>query len=326
MQPLFYVLGQLYEFAEHASIKQFLEAVIRLMGSSIDFDGAVICASRPRSDLHSGMEIHYTHVYGRDEGLADDYEPISGDDPIAAQFLNGLDVPLTCDCYALYREQELARLERFAHRHGLHHLLLFGDRPFDRLTGRWLVALYRRTDRPFENDDGERMVAMWPHLSRVLSINRRCALNGYDEAFSQRATALVNAHGVIEAADPNFIALLMREWPGAGHKRVPGEVWDYWQRGLPYCGKNVEMEMHRRSTEYILCLAKERVGSVILTPTERLVAQRFSAGYSHKHIAVQLSISRNTVRSHIASVYRKLGVHDKAALAQSMMPAPKRPN
>lgn len=49
-----------------------------------------------------------------------------------------------------------------------------------------------------------------------------------------------------------------------------------------------------------------------LTPREREVLRMLVEGLSTVSIAGELDVSRNTVRSHVASVLRKLSVHDRA--------------
>jgi DNA-binding CsgD family transcriptional regulator len=52
-----------------------------------------------------------------------------------------------------------------------------------------------------------------------------------------------------------------------------------------------------------------------LTPSERSVADLAAAGRSNREIADQLVLSVRTVESHLASVYRKLGVRSRVQLA-----------
>jgi DNA-binding CsgD family transcriptional regulator len=52
-----------------------------------------------------------------------------------------------------------------------------------------------------------------------------------------------------------------------------------------------------------------------LTETERRVAQLAAEGYSNKEIASALFVSEHTVAAHLTHVYRKLGIHSRAALA-----------
>lgn len=53
-----------------------------------------------------------------------------------------------------------------------------------------------------------------------------------------------------------------------------------------------------------------------LSPTESVVLGHLVAGESQAHIARLLSISPNTVKSHVRSIYRKLGVTSRSGAAQ----------
>lgn len=55
-----------------------------------------------------------------------------------------------------------------------------------------------------------------------------------------------------------------------------------------------------------------------LTPSERSVADLAAAGRSNREIADQLVLSVRTVESHLASVYRKLGVRSRVQLAPAL--------
>lgn len=52
-----------------------------------------------------------------------------------------------------------------------------------------------------------------------------------------------------------------------------------------------------------------------LTPRERQVAASLAAGYVYKHIANELGISINTVRTHVKAIYRKAGVNRRYHLS-----------
>jgi DNA-binding CsgD family transcriptional regulator len=56
----------------------------------------------------------------------------------------------------------------------------------------------------------------------------------------------------------------------------------------------------------------------VLTPRETEIANLVSAGYSTQEIADLLYLSTNTVKTHLTSIYRKLGVHTRVQLAQSL--------
>lgn len=69
------------------------------------------------------------------------------------------------------------------------------------------------------------------------------------------------------------------------------------------------MPHHRRPTE------KNTAALVTLTPRELEVLQLLAQGMSNKAIADKLFMSPLTVRTHLASVYRKFGVRNRTAAA-----------
>ena len=52
-----------------------------------------------------------------------------------------------------------------------------------------------------------------------------------------------------------------------------------------------------------------------LTPQERRVAEAVASGASDRQVAADLYLSPRTVAYHLSSVYRKLGISSRAALA-----------
>jgi DNA-binding CsgD family transcriptional regulator len=59
-----------------------------------------------------------------------------------------------------------------------------------------------------------------------------------------------------------------------------------------------------------------------LTPAERRVADLAAAGRSNAGIGGELSVDRKTVESHLAQVYRKLGISGRRELPGALAPAP----
>ena len=75
----------------------------------------------------------------------------------------------------------------------------------------------------------------------------------------------------------------------------------------------IEREMPR--------IAPERSGSE-LTGTERRVAELIAAGATNRDAAAELFVSVRTIETHVAAIYRKLGVRSRAELARRLPPSP----
>ena len=64
-------------------------------------------------------------------------------------------------------------------------------------------------------------------------------------------------------------------------------------------------------------LARTNVGprdTAELTPSERRIAEMVASGMTNRDVAATLLVSRRTVETNLASVYRKLGIHSRAEL------------
>ena len=64
--------------------------------------------------------------------------------------------------------------------------------------------------------------------------------------------------------------------------------------------------------------ALQRGGTMALTPTERRVARIAAAGVPNRQIAQSLFVTEKTVETHLASVYRKLGIRARGQLAGAL--------
>ena len=63
-----------------------------------------------------------------------------------------------------------------------------------------------------------------------------------------------------------------------------------------------------------LAMASPDAGLADLTPQEVRIASLVTAGRTNAEIASALNLGRETVKSHIASAFRKLGVHSRGEL------------
>ncbi len=311
---------ELYSLAEQASYQEFPEAALRLLQRSLGFDGAVLGLGAAGGTAPQGqLQITQAHVYQRDAEILPAYGRVSAGDPVTGAFLRGLERPLAVDCRQQYRgrSQAAGELTEFSRRYELRHLLLFGDRPSGAQPGRWLV-LYRSADSGFRAEDAEYLHATWVHLSRAIGLHRSALLDRQDSVRAQRASALVNAQGGIETADSQFLSLLRQQWPAFDGGKLPAELLAALNLGVSFRGRQIEVSA-RRQAHLLVCTARAVDTLFTLTPGESAVARRFAAGLSSKEIARELGVAPNTVRTQISRVYAKLGVHDKAALAQRLI-------
>lgn len=65
----------------------------------------------------------------------------------------------------------------------------------------------------------------------------------------------------------------------------------------------------------VAAILSENIGYEELTPTESNVLRMIVGGMSNKEIAFALDVSENTVKSHVSSIFGKLGVSDRTTAA-----------
>lgn len=315
--PMFHrALAGLYDLAEQVPHGDFLVEALSLLQPWINFDGAVLGVDEIDA---GGKYMVPAHIHLRDR-----VGPLAGGQlPAVVDFavkglLTGLESPIQWDRHALRQHGKLRGLEDMVRPHELQHLVLFGERPSAQRPGRWL-ALYRERNTPFNTMEVHYLHAAWFHVARALDINLSRMLDRHDPDRARRASALINPDGAILVADCQFHRLLCREWPDYQGKRIPPAAMNSLVRGKSaYRGRYVEI-LVTRHPGYILCLAAGIDARNELTPSEYMVARRYAAGMRHKEIARELGLSPHTVRNQIAHLYLKLGIHDKAALAQYLV-------
>lgn len=306
----------LYDLAEHTSHNDFPVEALNLLQPWIKFDGAVLL----REEIDAGMVTHlliaHAHVRHGNKTIFGDYTQIAAMAPAIKGVVDGLEHPIQLDYRKLHRPDKVYGLENFVEEQELRHVMLFGENPTDHKSGRWIL-LYRGGELPFDVLEASYLHTAWFHLTRALDINRSRVLDRHDPGRAQRASALIDARGFITIADNHFHSLLYREWPDHKLKmRLPPAVVNHLKRGNSvFRGRRIEIVMTQQSG-YFTCSASPIDMQADLTPSEYMVARRYATGLSYKEIARELGVSPHTVRNQIAHLYDKLGVHDKATLAQ----------
>lgn len=206
----------------------------------------------------------------------------------------------------------------WAHRFGLVHLLRICalDNRFGLLG---FLSIYRR-DRngPFTSAEVEMIETVIPHLAAAMRINRTMHLfllsrDGVDPV----KRAICDAYGVIHRADEGFAESIEAEWPGWGEQVLPEALCGHLRASSsqPFIGSISRIEISSVAGLFVLEL---RPRSLIdrLGARELETIQHFANGASYKEVARQLNISPATVRHHLRSAYKKLGVHDKAQISR----------
>lgn len=312
MEPFVAELSHLYRMASATPVEQFPSCALDQLRAWIDFDGAVFGFGESGADA---LTIGSSVVYNRDSAIVGEYAAVSSADPTTRRFLQSPGVVTNVDAHSDYTAHD-AEVKQYLQRHDIRHLLLLGEASpaNDRL--RWVV-LYRGTRKGFGQQEAARLSAAWTHMLCALDINRARSLDLHTRPDTPRAAALAGPGGAIEVSDPLFVEALRREWRGTSPTVLPPALVAAMRAGRPYVGREIEVHFTRKGL-YTLCQASGLSAAARLTPREAEVARCFATGRDYKSIGALLGISPNTVRAQLSSVYRKLGINDKAMLAAAL--------
>lgn len=176
------------------------------------------------------------------------------------------------------------------------------------------LTLYRSPGSvSFGPQDALLLETLMPHLSAAAAANRIRTLIATRETLSNPqnlALAVCDRHGTLHCAEPGFIALLLQGWPQWSGPALPVPI---------EAGEHTINQLHlsiSRAGDLFLIAGRQQNLLETLSPREHEVAQSFGEGKTYKEVARELGVAPNTVRHHIRSIYSKLGVKDKARIAQ----------
>ncbi|WP_231516989.1 helix-turn-helix transcriptional regulator [Marinobacterium lacunae] len=157
-----------------------------------------------------------------------------------------------------------------------------------------------------------------PHLLSAASINQirslHALLDTRDEGHP--ALAVCNREGVLVSSEPGLTDLLLTEWPEWRGPKLP------FQPGKEgYHGKQLVVDIHDKE-DLLLLVARQLYPIEQLSTREQDVATRFGQGLTYKEIARDIGVSPNTVRHYLRSIYRKLGINNKADISRLLHDIP----
>ncbi|MBL8623179.1 MAG: helix-turn-helix transcriptional regulator [Myxococcales bacterium] len=302
----------LHQRARTAAVASFQAEALAVVDELIGFDSALWGCGR----LGAGGPIpHSVHLDRQPPEMMASYEEIKAHDPSVRASATHLGRTSNVAIDHLgegVHPGAVAHARRYGMRHTLATLLADPDlRLFS------AVSLYRADPaRPFSEADRQLAQAVVPHLEETWTW---CRLRAVDDGGSARhARMLCDPCGVIHAASAGLASELRREWPAWRGPDVPAPIVPILATpGARFVGAAVVVTGGAVGALRLLTVrgitALDR-----LTAREAEVARRFGQGASHVAIATALGIAPATVRNHVQAIYRKLGVGDKAALANAL--------
>ncbi len=302
------LLLDLYEHARALPLGAFQHQALERVQRVLPFDKAWWGISNADRELHSSYAFHLPGTY------AAAWERIKAQDRLAelAQARIGHTVSIDFADPAVAADYRAFGAE-FGIRHALTTVIVNAE-----LNLHIFLSIYRGVGQPPFNP-GEQLLKelLMPHLWATWTANwlgQLEHLRAYAST-SRTALAIADDRGILLAAEPRFLELARVEWPGWQGPALPAAAHPRLNASTSQAGGRINL---KSTAVHGLHLIEFRLRSRLdgLTPRERSVAEAFGVGRSYREIAATLGLSPTTVRHHLRGVYTKLGISDKAELAQ----------
>jgi DNA-binding CsgD family transcriptional regulator len=320
MQAFSNALANLYDLASGISPHDFPVEALRLLRTAIACEAAVMRIGEIETAIEQGAGGGRTLCQRIDRATFVGRAPVCYHEQALTPYLRNLPRPLIGTRDDICSSGEALERRLVPQKYEFQHFLLFGVPASPAKPARWLVMYRDKTGPCFNAEEATLLQALWKHLMRAITINLQRILREPPEVTMQCASAVIDSRGIIEAGDEYFAALMALEWPGEPASVLPARVVASLQKKSSYCGKAITIST-RQSFGYMVCTISRNSRLTSLSPCEHAVAERFASGSSYKTIARQLDMSPYTVRNHIAHVYQKLGINNKASLASQVLAA-----
>jgi DNA-binding CsgD family transcriptional regulator len=176
------------------------------------------------------------------------------------------------------------------------------------------LTLWRHdAKKPFSDSERQAKELLMPHLFEAHRLVRLREVLG-EPLRRRQKWAISDDRGFLREAAPDFIHRLNEHWPEWRGSCLPPDLSDAVANATEFRAGRMRLSITAKGDLRYLEILKANALDR-LSRREREIAERFANGQTYKHIAVELNISPTTVRNHLASCYRKLGVNNKIELA-----------
>lgn len=308
-------LVALYRGSRDIGWRHFQDWALDLLRTRLRFDSAWW----GKGSYQSGGYVHHLHLYHRRPEIADDYLQWVEHDFMRAAVMAkpGTSVNLS----DLISRDEFIRTpfyRDFCRQHGIEWSLAtvsFVDEKARLI--QWISLSRSNPEHPFTEADRQLKQRLVPHLIEAERNCRQYFLRELAARLRGRLWGLCDPRGQLHESGPQFLDALRREWPNWNGPQLPVPLFKALQAGRPFGGEHIVVDAERVDGLYGL-FVRSRTSVDSLSPREREVAGRYAGGEDHARIASSLGLSPVTVRNQIQSVYRKLGINNKAELVMRL--------
>lgn len=315
MRELNHLILNLYGSAQECTTGEFQGQALDMLRQTLSFDSAAIIAASFSPDM--AISLHSLHMYEQPiEKLADRKALVSPDTILAdacrsrgrCVTMESVDIdPRYLDLHAYCKKYAIA-----------HSMVLIS--PATHHANMDLIALWRAgPERAYTAAETELGNLLLPHLTQAQAINSRLFRATDVEPPPGSVRLLASLNGCLQYVEPMAADMLQREWPEWEPPILPAHFVEELRRpgqGL-YIGKTLVARVTELAGYLYLQLSRRPAGRT-LTGVEGAVARLAASGLSYKDIAKRQGVSPATVRNQLHSVYAKLDVGNKTALAAAL--------
>lgn len=298
--------------ARREAAPDFVEWAFEALKRHLPFDTALWATGY--AEPGQMPQLHTNHLHRQPAQMLVDYQAIGPSDVLLAAAMRQPGVPVVADTPTWAPPQVLGYLRRY----GIAHAM--ATCTFDPVTALCCgISLWRaEADKPFSDDERRLMQAAFPLLLDACTQNR--LLHLVTESTSRWAgpwrPAAADRAGLLHLADTEFTRLLTLEHPGWTGPYLSDPLRQAVRDGGPLRLTSRQL-VAKLAPMGELMLVQLRPAGVVdrLTVREREIAGYTAQGLTHKEIARLLELSPATVRTHINTSCRRLGVKNKAQMA-----------
>ena len=318
MRSVLTVARQFYRVAQDASADAFEDLALAALGEQLRFASALWF----RGGFADGQfHFHRLHAYrlppAAMQPLISVIRQFSQAIALSAASPGIPQVSPTADGHAQPSSRTALECVR---RWGLDRQMTIVNREDGSAAGEWLSLYRSATDASFDQRDRTLLRVLMPHLAESRSVNRALSLaRASHEPFLApgRHRALTLLDGTVLHCGTQLSDSIARGWPEWDGMRLPWRLLQKLTReGSVSVEPRGEVIGARRFSDSLLLTVKSRPLADRLTRREQEVVQLFGTGRACKEIAQRCGLSPATVRNIVQRSYRKLGVNNKAQLAQ----------
>ena len=308
--PASTVILELYRASRGMPASRFQDWVLDAIKPYVPFTSAIW----GRAGIeHGTAQIYSVHLHGLPPESLESYARFRDRDVIGAMAMREPGRTVRTSAHDVLDDADM--LEQHVRRFGLEHALTTCIVDPDTFLVSFITLFRPESAPPFTEAERAVKEALAGHLVESCHQSRMMQLAaGNIGGDPSRHTAACDTDLVLIAAQPAFLELARAEWPQWRGPRLPSPAQEALRRGNRYVGERVAL-LHERVSDLYWLTLRERAPLDSLARRQLEIARLSARGKTYKEIAKVLDVAPATVRNHLETVYKKLGIRTRAELA-----------